>query len=287
DSCSELKSISVRKNSVIFYCFSRGKRLIEILTLNNQKKSLVREKLYCPDPVEDLSVRSQENEEKPGIFILSRAGESLKFYYYKYSSFRYVSTKSNSTIPDVLSARIAELDPVSVFFCKREKKGISFNKIFVNPDLNFQNSKIKYLLSLKNNAEVFNFVGDIQNKDKNEAVNFILGENNRMALMSSPAGYGRLALKGSLQDIRLNSENQLYCAENKLRGLNYLYIYNSSKSTLDKIDLVNNQRSLFGRTMTEVKNLDSYFVKSLSTNKNHLVFTDREDKCIKIKEISF
>jgi hypothetical protein len=74
--------------------------------------------------------------------------------------------------------------------------------------------------------------------------------------------------------------------ENKISGLNDLFLYNSKNSSIEKIDLLNKEKYLLGKKIVETKDLESYFVRSLSTNKYHLVYTDKAENCIKIKEIA-
>ncbi|MDP4173763.1 MAG: VCBS repeat-containing protein [Bacteroidota bacterium] len=271
-----------------FYCYSKDRKLIEIVSVNFQKKLIKTDKIYSSGAIEDLKIKKRllGSGEKPAVYVLSKNNGNIKLLCYKYSNFRYTSFSSNPLASNVLQAKLLVDDTVTIFYWKKDKKAFSFNKILINNDLNIQESRAKFVLPFYNNMLIFNFAGDIFNNEKNEALNFVLNPKSNFAIVSSGQSCYRLSLQGSIKELRIQSSEQICSMENKISGLNDLFVYNSKNGSIEKIDLLNKEKYLLGKKIVETKNLESYFVRSLSTNKYHLVYTDKAENCIKIKEIA-
>ncbi|MGE5682371.1 MAG: FG-GAP repeat domain-containing protein [Bacillota bacterium] len=273
-----------------FYCYSKGKRLIEVITLDFKKKKYIKDKIYSAEPVEDLKIKQEESNNRPLLYILAKQNGALRLFCYKYSNFRYTSASSGIIASNILQANInVSKELLTVFYWKRDKKGYSFNKALLNKDFNVQLSGARYVLPLKSNMQISDFAGDIFNNESSESVNIIFNNNSKFALVTSGDKCYRLDLKGSLKDLKasFSSGSQITEMRNLKSGLNDLFIFNQKSSSIEKIDVLNRQKTLLGKKIVETKDLESYFVRSLSSDKYHLVYTDKAENCIKIREISF
>jgi len=287
DTCSSMEIDDQQENLKTFYCYSKGKKLIEAFTVNFADKSVKKEKIYSPDPIEDIKILRDENPERAQIYILVNKNGNMRLLVYSYSNFRYNLISSENYASNVISGRLIIENPMAIFYWKKEKHAFIFVKAIIGKDLDVLTQQTKYVIPPAGESQITCYVGDLFNKNRNEAVNFIFSRKENFSVISTPDGSIKMNLKGSLSDLNGLNESQIFCVENKFTGLNKLLIYDKKNSTIERIIESPNERTLYGKKLIESINAGSYFVKSMNFNKNHLVYTDKAENCITIKEITF
>lgn len=274
-------------NRKVFYCYSKGKKLIEIITLDLDLKKANKEKLYSSGPIFDLKIYSNNSaNQRAGIITAYRKANSLRVQVFSYRDFRYTVASSNDLVDNIVDAKIIAGIPIEIFYWQSGEKAYSFNKLEVNADLKPNYYKHKFSVEKDKGYKIVNFIGDVFNKEKNNAINFIISRSRKFAVISTEDKNFKVNLQNQPDNFQIDNDSNFYLGEWRFNGLNKLFVYNKSTEALEKLDIVNKRNAILSTKIVDSKNLSSYFIKNLNFKKYHLVYTDKAEKCITIKELT-
>jgi len=273
-------------NKKTFYCYSDNNRLIEIIKVNFEQNTIEKEKIYSAGPITDLRLSRVKGEERPRIYILSNKNNNLALSIFYYKDFRYVASNSNVLAKNVWDAKLSLEDQISVFYWTNENNAVVLNKAIVNNDLKVQQIIFNYKVASTDVKSIAMIVGDLFNRNKNDAISFLNGSGSKQAVVTTGTNNYKLTLSGKISKLNLNDETLLNQFEMRFNGLNKLFSVSEDSKTLNRIEILNRKRLLIGTELFEAKNIQSYFIKNLNFKNYHLVYIDGAENCITIKEIS-
>lgn len=275
-------------NRKVFYCYSKGRKLIEALTLDLDLKKVSREKLYSSGPVYDLKIIHDKNtRDKAEILTAYRKANNLRVQVFSYRDFRYTIASSGDLVEYIVDARIINSNPLEIFYWQSGDKVYSFNKLELNSDLKPNYYENKFSIEKNKGYRIINFTGDVFNKEKDNAINFIMSRNRKYAVISTDDKNYRMILQNNENNnFQVDNDANFFLGEWRFNGLNKLFVYNKSSEALEKLDILSKRNMLLSTKIVDSKNLGSYFIKNLNFKKYHLVYTDKVEKCITIKELA-
>jgi hypothetical protein len=286
DKYSDVEIDDKLPNKKVFYCYSKYKKLIEIITLNIDMKKYDKEKLYSSGPIFDLKISRENNDDKAKILVAYHRANHLRVQVFNFRDFRYTVASSQDVADNTIDAKIVPGFPMDIFYWQDNDKVYSFTKVQLNTDLkpNFYN--YKFSVDKSKGYKIFSCIGDIFNRERSNSINFILSQDKRFAIITTEKRNYRINLQGPARDLLINKESDLFLGEYKFNGLNKLFVYNKLSEDLEQLEIVNKRNQILATRLVDSKNLSSYFIKNLNFKKYYLVYTDKAEKCITIRELA-
>lgn len=274
-------------NRKVFYCYSKGRKLIEIITLDLNSKKMSREKIYSSGPLFDLRIVHDKNTgDKAEIITAYRKANNLRVQVFSFRDFRYTIATSGDLVENIVDAKLISGNPLDVYYWQSCDNVYCFNKLELNSDLKPNSYLNKFSVEKNKGYRIINFTGDVFNKEKDNAVNFLISRNKKYAVITTDDKNYRMTLQnndnGSFQ---VDNDANFFLGEWRFNGLNKLFVYNKSSEALEKLDILSKRNMLLSTKIVDSKNLGSYFIKNLNFKKYHLVYTDKVEKCITIREL--
>jgi hypothetical protein len=268
----EIITDNFSKEVKVFYCWTRGEKLIEIITADFNENKLSRTSLYTTDKIHELKIKPVKG--KPAVIYAAyinngKAGANIFEFY----DFRYIRADYNSFALDV--------EDISPFITEKEDGFFTWQR---------RSSLNLYFHSIRNLAE-FSRVGEINNKDLvitytadilNSGLPTQIAYDGRGIYMANKAGIYKVA-SDSLPSII--EKNQFWTGEIKAGGLKRLFIYIPERRSLDRITLFNRGKNLILSQLISGISVNRYFVKNMGVADYHIVYSDPEENCITIKRI--
>jgi len=284
--CKNLTIDEISANKKTFYCYSANNRLIEIVNVNFEDNSIAKDKLYSAGPIIDLRIRRNPGEDRARIYILSNKNYNLAFSIFYYKDFRYAVSNSNILAKNIWNAKLSLEDQIGVYYWTNDFNVAVLNKIIVDNDLNIQQKVFSYKLESSEVKSVAMLVGDIFNRDGNDAISFIRSADKKYVVVTTGANNYKLKVSGDMKRLNLDDESLFNLFEMRFNGLNKLFSVSEDSRTLNKLEILNRKRLLISTEMVEAENIQSYFIKNLNFKNYHFVYINKTENCITIKEIA-
>ena len=266
----------------LFYCFSRGKRLIEIYKIDFSKNSVEKISIYSPGEIEDLKIQ-RTNNNFDNIYIAFKQKSRLGLCIMEYRDYRYTEADYFNVAADVYSASITSINEPGLIYWEKAQNGATLNKISImngsissNRLFNFSEGRV---------SSIYSFTGDLFNNDKDASISFIHAENkNYITISNYRSTYIINAFE--IPDFSLiDNSQQLYFGGIRSNSLKKLFIYSPVNQSISRIDLINKGKDIVIPHLAEANDAGSYFIKRMSTRNYHVVYTDTLNNCITIKQL--
>jgi hypothetical protein len=266
----------------LFYCFSRGKRLIEIFKIDFGKNSVEKISLYSPGAIEDLKIKRTENN-FDNIYIAFRQKSMLGLSIMEYKDYRYTEADYFNLAGDVYSAGVTVINEPGLIYWAKAQNGAALNKVSIANGSIASNRLFAF--SEGNVSSINSFTGDIFNNDKDASISFIQsGDKNYIAVSNYKSTY--LINPAEVPDFNLvGNTEQLFLGETRPNGLKKLFVYSPGISSISRIDFLNKGRDILIPRLTEAENTEHYFIKKMSSRNYHVVYTDTLNNCITIRQL--
>lgn len=269
-----------------FYCFTKGKRFIEIFSVDFRSNLVIEDKIYTIGPINDLTIQKNDGEEKASIFVLSNRDGELGLSILTYKDFRYSSSNSTKLAFNVIDAKLVLENPLAIFYWEKGQKSITFSKLIINNDLKPESFAFKFSIPDIDFKNITLLTGDIFNRDKIDAISFITKKSGKVGVLSFGNSTYKINLDKQFSDLHIEDESSVRLGEIRYNGLNKLTAFNDKQEFVTKIDIIYKKRLLLPSKLVSIKNLESFFIKNMNLKKYHLVYIDNSENCITIKELT-
>ncbi|MHB1687050.1 MAG: hypothetical protein ACYCVH_06735 [Ignavibacteriaceae bacterium] len=265
-----------------FYCFDRGKKLIEILRVDFQKNTVERRSLYSLGPIADLKIK-RNNGDVASIYAAFIDNGNLGLSIMEYHNYRYTYTNYQNLAYNVKSANISLNKGISLIYLQTNGNNILLDKTIFNGENISTQTKIS--LPALNLSSTVLLTSDFLNKDEDETLSFINADEKPLIIFSTDKFTKVIMDKNYDEHFEANNVNDFYFGEIRNSGLKKLFSYNSINKNIDKVEFIRGGKEVVISKIAEADNLQSYFIKNMSFRKIHLVYTDKENNCITIKQL--
>ena len=108
-----------------FYCYSPGKRLIEVFNINLLSKKVNRTDIYSPGNILDLKYK--RNNESVNIYIVYKKNNKLGAALYENKNFTFYLNDYPGILSNVLKANISVNKQPSIFAWKKDKDSLNLS----------------------------------------------------------------------------------------------------------------------------------------------------------------
>jgi hypothetical protein len=279
-----------------YFCYSTNKRLIEIINADFNGNRIKRTTLYSPGQIQDLKIKA-EGAGRYKIYIAFIKNSELNLGIYNFIDTTYSFSSYPVTSPNIYESSISLDNNISLYFWQREdllsltaaNKVEETGKYILLAHKRFRNtrekSRIKIKYPLDNVSSVVTFTGDLLNLDNDINLSFILSQPINYTVVASDTFITTIKDQELSDDFRITDSNQLFFGETRFNGLKKLCLYIPEKREVKKLQFIRKGRGVISTTITNLVDLNSYFIKNMSTKDYHLVYTDPNENCITIKRI--
>jgi hypothetical protein len=265
-----------------FYCFSRGKNLIEILKIDFSNNSIEKKSVYSPGAIEDLKIQRTGNN-FDNIYIAFKRKSMLGLCIMIYRDYRYSASSYFDLAPDVYCASITLSNEPGLIYWEKTQNGAALNKVSVTNG-SIASDKL-FSFSEGSVSSIYSFTGDLFNNDKDASISFIQAGNKNFITITNYKSTNFINTFEAPDFKIAGNAKQLFFGETRNNGLKKLFVYSPENSFVSRIDLLNKGKDISFPSLTEAANVEYYFIKKMSSRHYHLVYTDKIKNCITIKQL--
>ncbi len=264
-----------------FFCYSPGKRLIEIVKINFADNTADKLSIYSPGLIKDLKIKRTGNK-FDNIYLAYTQNKELGFSLMEYRNFSYTITNYPNIASDTFGPSIKLKNSPGIVYWQNNGDKAQLYMISIN---NGQNIKEPlYTFNNSTLSSAFSFTGDLLNNDMDATISFInTGKKSFAVFTNYSSTY--LIKKNTVPFYNIGKDVQLFFGESRINGLKRLLVYLPSKKIIDKLDFINKGKNLIASKLTDVNNISDFFVKNLNFRKYHLVYSNSKNYCITIKQL--
>jgi len=266
----------------IFFCYTPGKKLIEIMKLNFKQNKFERRTVYSPGKIEDLKIKSAQNS-FDNIYVSYIKNGLLGFSIMEYRDYRYTNTNFSNLATNVYCSNVTLQNGPGVVFWRNAGKFILMQQILIGNASG--GNKTLYSMNAADSLAIISYTSDLLNNADENTISFINGKNQNFAIFTNYKTTVKIKKSGFSDDFKIDSLSQLYFGTSRINGLNKLFVYLPNKNVILRLDFLNKGRSLVSTEIISVGEVYNYFIKNMSFNHFYLVYTDKTDDCIKIKQL--
>ncbi len=264
-----------------FFCYSPGKKLIEIVKVNFANNKADRLSVYSPGEIKDLKIKSAGNK-FDNIYLAYTKDRELGYSFMEYGNFGYNVTNYPDIASNTLGSNLTLKNSPGIVYWQNNGGKAQLYHRSIN---NVQNKSVPiYTFSDSSLSSAFSFTGDLLNNDKDATVSFIdSGKKDYAVFTNYNSTY--LIKKNALPFSGSTMDAQLFFGQIKVNGLKSIFVYLPSKKIIDKLNFINMGRNLITSKLAEANNVTDFFIKNLNFKKYHLVYSNNKNGCITIKQL--
>ncbi len=260
-----------------FYCYSRGKKLIEIINVDFKKNEYERKSVYSPGEIKDIKI-----EESTGkIYSAFTKDKNLGVTVFTDNQSGYTSNTLSGIRSNVSDAALAVNHKPRVYYSTFDDT-IMIGERVVEPNQKNTEFKTNFTRDYKILLTAGNFLGE----DNPGLYGFLSSENkSSMIFLAAGEVYIVSGKQSELSGLRIKDKNQLFFGELRFNGPGRVCYYNPANSTVKYLEPADGNGKLLRNLLMENVNSRSFFVKNMNTRKFHIVYINNTENCITIREL--
>ncbi len=260
-----------------FYCFTRDKKLIEIINVDFNKNEFKRSSVYTSGKIRDLKYQESTGSLFAAFIKDKNLGVTIFTNNQGHLSDRTISgihknisdaALSVNNLPEVFYTTGDDTIFAGRKMLTGNRKNMEFNTGITNP----------YAVTLfadnfinKNNSDLLGF---LSSEDKSDLIFFLGNDVFTVSGQNTQPGI-----------LRIKDKNQLFFGALRFNGPGRLSYFNPIRQTIKYLELTDRNKRLSRNLLMENVNSRSFFIKNMNTRKFHLVYIDSDENCITIREL--
>lgn len=271
-----------KKNEKIFFLYSLGNNLIEIIKYNFETNNAEKNPLYLKGNIIDLKIKPAENTGYPNIYALTDKSNP-RYAVYHFKSFHYSEISSSKLDGPFIDGAITYNDTLSV---------ITWNINYFGCD-NLSYSYLKpgrsellyeYENKIQDEFELFTCAYPV---NKNQFLNFTLIKNGSDidCIFYESKKIKNIKLEGNKKQRAAFNKDGFYLLHNSVDKIKIFFIYDFGNSVLYKIDLNSKARIMSVKGAEKIDDIVSYIADKAPGKKMRIIYISRKDKSLNFKEI--
>jgi len=266
----------------IFYCFTKGNRLLEIIKTDFENKTIERKQLYSPGDIQDLKVNRIDSTltnifvtyNNANRFVLGKFEDRGLSVTFKQYPFIDMNVHNSELI-------VAE-EPI-IYYWKEYSDTLYYKKAVINTGPN----EYENIFQLpKTDSVVFSSITvDLLNSGSSSVISIIGSGKNDFTLVSD---YWKPDFTPSLifpEWLNINEKNQLFFSLINYGSEKSLAVYSPEQKLLSKIDLSGKSRRLSFTKLIDSVDAADFFIESIFPGKHHFVFSNKREGCISLIQL--
>ncbi len=265
-----------------FYCYSPGKKLIEVVKINFATGTAEKKQLYSPGLIQELKLSSDKNNNTKIYSVYTKQNE-LGLNVFSYNDVRYNSSNYSDISGNVLSSSIILHRNPGVSYWK-----FSGNTLFLSQsliDLNLKTIKTSIPVVSKDSITIVSYSADLLNDGSDATISFIKTLKKEFAVFSSSRRTSIIKGKKYPANLTISADSKFYFGDINSGGPGRLFVYTPQSGKLYKIEFLQQGREIMVTNKAIIKNVYSYFIKNMSFKSYHIVYTDSSAGSITLRQL--
>ena len=266
----------------IFYCFTKGSRLLEIIKVNFENETIERKQLYSPGDIQDLKVKRVDST-LTNIFITYNNTNRLFLGKFEYRELSVTFKQYPSVDRNVLHSELIAAEEPIIYYWKEYSDTLYYKKAVIKTGPN----EYENIIHLpKPDSVVFSSISsDLQNNGPTNVISILRSGKSDFTLVSN---YWIPDFTESLifpEWLNIKEENQLFFSFVNYGSNKNLIVYSPEQKSLSKIDLSNTSKRLNFTKLIDSVDAADYFIESIFPGKYHFVFSNKREGCISLIQL--
>ena len=266
----------------LFFCFTPGKKLIEIIKVNFKQNKFERLTVYSPGKIEDLKIKPKANN-FDNIYVSYIKNGLLGLSVMEYRDYRYIYTNYSNLASKVYCSNVTLQRGPGVVFWRNNGKSILMQQIIIGNGIS--DNKTLYSMNTIDSLSILTYTSELFNYAEEATISFINRKDQNFAIVSNFRNTIKINRNEFPSDLKVDSLSQLFFGTSRINRLNKLFVYLPDKNVILRLDFLNKGRNIAASKIISVDEVNNYFIKKMSFNHFFLVYTDKIENCIKIKQL--
>jgi len=266
----------------IFYCFTKGNVLVEIIKTNFENETIERKQLYSPGNIQDLKVKRVDSM-LTNIFITYNSTNRFVLGKFGYRDLSVTFKQYPSVDRNVFHSELIAAEEPVIYYWKEHSDTLYYKKAVIKTGPN----EYKNIIHLpKTDSVVFSSISaSMVNHGSSDVFSVIRTGDNNFSLVYNNWKPDVLSSLIFPDWVNMKEENQLFFSFINSENRNILVVYSPEQKSLSKIDLSKKSKRLnFTKSIDSVDAAD-YFIESFSPGKYHFVFSNKREGCISLIQL--
>ena len=273
----EVKNYS--KQSSTFFCYSLGKKLVEVVEVEFKTGKFFRTEFYSARPISELKPVLSDREK---VFVSSLVNNRLTIEIFEKEESWKLLTDYNIS-EKVISADLSALKGLKLFFWNLDGDSIKlFKKTFLPEE---QKADLVLKVKMKNIANFLTISDDFHNMEKESVISFVESKEKHYILISYDGFINIFNTEEVINNLALDDLKQIFVGEIRPNGTRRLIINNRSDQNVYRLNILRKGKKIAFTKLLEKINAENYFVKNMTVNNFHFIYINQDKKCISVREI--
>ena len=265
-----------------FFCYTPGKRLIEILKADFNKNSADEISIYSPGDIDDMKI-SNTSGSFDNIYISYTKNNNAGLCIMEYHDYRYFISDYSNLASNILCTNVSLNNLPSLICWQKSKNSAQLYKItFSSGSIN----KLKlFHFNVNDINSVASYTGDLLNIDRDITLSFI---NRKYNITSIASDYKSTFLIKSIDfpsAADIDNSSIFYFGSSRPNGIKKLYVYVADEKSIYRIDFVYRGKGIVISRLLQTGDIRSFFVIKMSYRSFNLVYTDKSTNCISVRRL--
>lgn len=271
------------QNIKYFYCFGIGNNVVEIITLDVSQRNIKRENIYVDGGIRDLRLKRASENEIPKIYVLTSKNKQLNITTFTYKDFRYNRSMFENIVSNYVAARLSILYEPTLFYWKSDGDSLTLSKVLFEKNSSKDQKLHSYYGKNINNLRML--TGDVLNKESDISLSFLTEKNKTEMILTTEDKSQNFELTYTGKNLLINEQKQLSYTINYMNGLNRVFIYDDNNNKLLRADFLRSGTGLMLTPLLDVGNINYFFIRHMTPNSNHIIYTDKVNNRIRIQKL--
>jgi hypothetical protein len=267
------------KQSTTFFCYSQGKKLIEVIEVEFISGKFIRNEFYSARPIAQVKPILSEPEK---VFVSSLLNNRLTIEIFEKEESWKLLTDYNIS-EKAISANFALMNGLKIFFWNQDGDSIKlFKKTFLPDELK---ADLILKVKMKKLSSFLTIADDFHNLGKESIISFVETDEKHYILVNHDGFVNIFNAEVVNKNLVLEDNTQLFVSELKTNGTRRLIINNYNDQSIYRLNILRKGKKITFSKMLDRINAGDFFVKNMTVNNFHFIYFNQTKGCISIRQI--
>lgn len=260
-----------------FFCYKRGRKLIEIINVDFKKNEYKRRSVYSPGEIKDLKTAPNSGK----FYAAYTKDKNLGVSIFTGNQGDYTSHSISEIRRNVSDAALSVYDKPEVIYS-------TFDDTITIGERQLENEQnnAEFNTGYSSKYSIKLIAGNILNQRNPGVYGFLSSENKTdVILFKASDTYIATEISGQPSGLRIKDKNQLFFGELRFHGPERVSYYNPALHNIKFLIPEKENKKIVRNLLMENVNSRSFFIKNMNTRKFHLVYINNDENCITIREL--
>lgn len=260
-----------------FFCFTRDKKLIEVITVDLVKNRFTRNSLYSPGMIKDIKLNDHSGRlyaaftKDNNLGVTTYVNEQGRYQYYTFAGLR----------KNVSDAALSIYNHPEVFYAVEDSNLIIGERLL---EADSRNSEFE--TNIRDGHEPVLYAGNFLNRENSALFGFLNSKDkNDLIFFLGPDAFTVSGRNSQAAGFRIKDKNQLFFGTLRFNGRQKVCYFNPVQKNIKSLELTNGNKTIMRSLLMENVNSRAFFIKNMNSRNYHIVYIDNDENCITIREL--